>query len=137
MTEETKITDLDSMPETQAEEPAKKPKGKAVKAAAADSVESDAPVEKGVEVASKTRGSGLSGKKVDITIHNGDGDSGKLPVDVGVNGYLWRIKRNMRVTVPIEVVGVLQNAVQAQYSKGEKNAEIKSEVPRFPMTVHF
>ncbi len=131
MTDETKVTDLDDV---QPEAPTEPKKRVTAKAKQVEQADPEAPKEKGVEVKAKTTGNGLSGQKVDITIHNGEGDAGKLPVDVGINGYTWRIKRGIRVTVPREVVGALQNAVQDSY---DSSGVTRTPVPRFPMTVHF
>lgn len=74
---------------------------------------------------------GLSGDRVTITIHSGEGSAGREDVPVFVNGFGFQIKRGKPVEVPVEVVEVLRNAVTTQYENGEA-----IEVPRFAFSVH-
>ena len=53
----------------------------------------------------------MSGDRVDIYIYAGHGKTAPAPVPVGVNGVVYYIPRAKKVNVPVEVVGVLQNAV--------------------------
>ena len=53
----------------------------------------------------------MSGDRVDIYIYAGHEENGSAPVPVGVNGVVYYIPRAKKVNVPVEVVGVLQNAV--------------------------
>jgi hypothetical protein len=54
----------------------------------------------------------LSGEKVNIIIHEQDGDAGQEAVFVGVNGVGYQIPRGKVVAVPVEVLHVLDNSVQ-------------------------
>lgn len=49
---------------------------------------------------------------IDIIIHSQDGPGGKDDVAVGLNGRVWNIKRDYKVSVPIGVYNVLMDAVQ-------------------------
>lgn len=49
---------------------------------------------------------------VDIIIHSQDGPGGKDDVGVGLNGRVWNIKRDHKVSVPLGVYNVLMDAVQ-------------------------
>lgn len=73
---------------------------------------------------------GFSGKMVRVIINEGTDDMGKEPVDVGVNGKVWRIKRNEEVLIPVEVFGVIKNAVQVSYAHGTSGVE-ERKVHRF------
>jgi hypothetical protein len=126
-----KVTDLDAQIQQNAQAPVEKKRGPKAKA---DGATENPAVTEQKDAVAKRRG--LSGKTVDITIHNGnEGEIGKKPVDVSINGYRYAIKRNVRVTVPIEVVKVLQCAIRTEYAT-EGNKEVRSEVPRHPMTIH-
>ena len=59
----------------------------------------------------------LSGKKVKITIHKDPRPHAVDPVPVSINGYQWTIRRGEIVEVPIEVVHVLNNAVEVHYDQ--------------------
>jgi len=74
---------------------------------------------------------GLTGERVTITIHSGEGSAGREDVPVFVNGFGFQIKRGKPVEVPVEVVEVLKNAVTTQYENGEA-----IDVPRFAFSVH-
>jgi len=54
----------------------------------------------------------LSGEKVNITIHEQDGDMGRDAVFVSVNGVGYQIPRGVVCAVPVEVLHVLDNSVQ-------------------------
>ncbi len=74
---------------------------------------------------------GLTGERVTITIHAGEGSAGREDVPVFVNGFGFQIKRGKPVEVPVEVVEVLKNAVTTQYENGEA-----IDIPRFAYSVH-
>lgn len=78
---------------------------------------------------------GMSGKKVEITIHQGEGDMGREDIFVGINGYAYQIKRGERVTVPVEVKEVIENAltIHQEYTKA---GVVERKVPRHTMSVH-
>jgi hypothetical protein len=75
----------------------------------------------------------LSGEKMILTVAQGQGDGGGECVDVQVNGYLYQIPRGVPCEVPMEVVHILDNAVETKYDPAPGvNGEYKTrEVPRF------
>lgn len=98
-----------------------------------DELEAGAPVEAPKPARNKqitAKEAGIGSKRQKIMIHKGEGDLGKLPVDVFVNGMGYTIKRGVAVEVPEEVVDVLKNAVMTEYENGEA-----IEVPRFPFSI--
>lgn len=48
-----------------------------------------------------------SGKRRRIKIFTGEGDTGKFPVDLGINGYVIQVQRNVEVELPEEYVAML------------------------------
>ncbi len=79
-------------------------------------------------------GDGMSGRKLRVTIHQGQDDLGREPVFVGLNGYSYLIKRGEEVEVPEEVVAILQSAVQSHF-ENTKAGLIERKVPRHSMSV--
>jgi hypothetical protein len=85
---------------------------------------------------------GLSGKTATIVIPRTNEEENPV-VDVRLNDYDCRIKRDEEVTVPIEVLGVLNNSVETRWSYTEKLNEKGERVPiwtsrnvhRFPVQV--
>ena len=65
-------------------------------------------------------------KKVTIVINKDKDD--KQPVPVAVNGKVYRIVRGEKVTVPVEVLNVLEDAIQV--IKDPETEEL-SEVPAY------
>jgi|TARA_R110000868_G_scaffold15748_3_gene71796 hypothetical protein len=49
--------------------------------------------------------------RVNVIFHNQEGDLGKTDIFVSVNGYAYQIKRNEPVSLPSEVIEVIDNAV--------------------------
>jgi len=49
--------------------------------------------------------------RVNVIFHNQEGDLGKTDIFVSVNGYAYQIKRNEPVSLPPEVIEVIDNAV--------------------------
>lgn len=78
-------------------------------------------------------------KMVVINIPNQDipgSTEGKQPVPVGVNGKVYLIKRGVDVEVPIEVVGVLNDAKRVVYDRGPNGEPINPTfVPTHPFTI--
>ncbi len=72
----------------------------------------------------------LSGERITVLFHSQEGDLGKLPVDVGLNGVVYRMPRNVPCRIPVEVLGVINDAVQEVYEANGANV-IKSIRPRF------
>lgn len=57
----------------------------------------------------------LSGERVTIMFFEQDTDVGKLPVEVGLNGIVYRMPRNVKCNVPVEVLSVIKDAVEIVY----------------------
>ncbi|MGS2743605.1 hypothetical protein ACU6TU_08410 [Halomonas sp. LS-001] len=70
-------------------------------------------------------------KRFEITIHQDSND--KQPVQVGVNGRMYVMKRGVKVTVPDTVVHVLENATRFEY---DPRTMQRSEITAYPFTVH-
>mgnify|MGYP000265330221 CR=1 FL=1 len=72
-------------------------------------------------------------KQVTIIISRDKDD--KQPVAVGVNGRVFRMKRGVEVTVPVEVLSVLDDAIQVTMELVEDEHGIEqmvaSEVPAY------
>lgn len=52
-----------------------------------------------------------------LTIHSSDSPGGHDDVPIGINGYVYLIKRDMEVTVPSEVISALHDAVTSKYEQ--------------------
>jgi hypothetical protein len=63
-------------------------------------------------VTGSTHDDALSGDKVNIVIHEQEGDAGREAVFVSVNGVGYQIPRGIVCAVPVEVLHVLDNSVQ-------------------------
>jgi len=75
-------------------------------------------------------------KKIKIMIPSTEAPDGKDDVQVGVNGVLYLIKRDLEVEVPESVVGVLKNAVQTLYLQNEETGEMAARrVPSYPFSI--
>lgn len=77
----------------------------------------------------------LSGAKKTITIHASEAINGSEPVDVSLNGYLYRIPRNTPSEVPVEVVEILKNAVQTSFHAVPGGGHEPRNTPRFAYSV--
>ena len=111
---DTQVTTLDddvkTTDATQPEKPAKSGKGSKASAIVADA--------------------GLTGSRKTIVVHQGEGAAGRDDLMIGVNGVMFVIKRGKPVSVPVEVVHVLENAVTTTYENGEV-----VDTPRFAFSV--
>jgi len=81
----------------------------------------------------------VKGKKVRILIPYGEGETGKHPVRIGVNGtYHCLIPRGIEAVVPSFVLPVLNDAVEDSYSMGtdslgrSRGLSDATPRPRFP-----
>ena len=76
------------------------------------------------------------GKTAVINIHKTQGKLGRHDVFVSVNNRDYLIKRGVDVEVPLEVVHVLENAVEDVYEFDEDRRDIvKREAHAYPFTV--
>lgn len=87
-------------------------------------------------VVAKAVDTDLSGERRWITVHEGAGDDGKLPVSVQVKGVAYQIPRGVRVPAPVEVIHVLNNAVVTHYQSRPGGQTEERNVPRFPFSDH-
>lgn len=69
---------------------------------------------------------GTSGDMSMLTIYSSNDELGNDPVECGLNGYAFVIKRDIPVLVPVELVEVFKNAIQTTFSNG-----IPSNRPRY------
>ena len=96
--------------------------------------------DKAEPAAAKLKGSAhddeMSGDRVDIYIYAGHEENGSAPVPVGVNGVVYYIPRAKKVNVPVEVVGVLQNAVTDVHEpRGDNKGVDIRQAPRYQIQV--
>lgn len=52
-----------------------------------------------------------------LTIHSSDSPGGHDDVPIGINGYVYLVKRDVEVTVPVEVISALRDAVTTKYEQ--------------------
>lgn len=71
------------------------------------------------------------GKRIEITIPQDARD--QQPVQVGLNGKMYLIKRGEKVIVPKAVVEILEHAVRFEY---DPNTMKRTEVLSYPFTTH-
>lgn len=72
----------------------------------------------------------LSGERVELVVNQGEGENGREPVYVGLNGTGYQIPRGIPVNVPVEVLQILDNAVQTVY-ESTGSTTTPREVKRF------
>jgi hypothetical protein len=94
----------------------------------------DAPKHVDIPAAVVLRGSdegdNLSGERVELTIHPGEGENGRDPVFIGLNGTGYQIPRGIPVNVPAELVGILNDAKPLIYEAAGAAVRAR-EVQRF------
>jgi len=88
------------------------------------------------KVAITDHGDNFSGKKVSLTIHQGEGEVGSQPVFVQVNGANALIPRGIKVEIAEELKHALDNAVYTVYEGAKDGTTRAREVKRFNYTVH-
>ncbi len=89
-----------------------------------------------VVVAVTDNGDNFAGKRVTVTIHQGEGELGRQAVFLGLNGHGFNIPRGVPVDLPVEAVEILDNATQTVYENmGGQTTE--REVKRFSYTVKY
>lgn len=72
-----------------------------------------------------------SDRRVEIIIAEDDTDT--QPVQVGVNGRMYVIKRGIKVSVPPSVVEVLKHAIKTVYPSG--NLQKPRDVLQYPFQI--
>lgn len=76
-------------------------------------------------------GDNMTGDKLELTIHAGEGELGRQAVFLSINGHGFNIPRGIPCVVPSEVVDILDNAKQIIYEPGENGKMHEREVNRF------
>jgi len=89
----------------------------------------------GLSAAGKSLDDQMSGDRKKILMHASDSDGGSDAVPVSINGYTYQIPRGVICDVPVEVIEVLQNAVQTLYIGGAGGNNVERKVPRFAYNV--
>jgi len=72
--------------------------------------------------------------RVKVIFHNQDGDLGKSDIFVSVNGYAYQIQRNESVSLPPEVIEVIDNAVITQTERVD-GVDQSRDLQRFPYSL--
>ena len=106
----------------------------AVQAKLEASVNSAIPVEKEIPKtgAKKTRTAPVPEDKIEVTFHNAEGEAGAFNVFASVNGKGYAYPREKVVSVPREVLSVIDNAVITKTSRSPTGEDIQREVKRYP-----
>lgn len=79
---------------------------------------------------------GLSGRKVQVTFYEQEGDLGKHAIFAGLNGVGYNIPRGVRVDLPIEVLAVFNDAVMKSIETLQDGSQRERDVMRFAFQVH-
>jgi len=100
----------------------------------ADDTKATEPIEasqdtKQLKVKASIKSNGKAKKT--IIIEKQDNYEGQYDVTVGVNGYVYQIKRGVPVEVPPEVIEVLKNAVISKMVKDDHGNDVLVDMPRF------
>ena len=101
-----------------------------------DDVLEDEPEVQSQKVRVTDHGDNFSGDKVEITIHQGEGEVGGQPVFLQVNGANVLIPRGIKVEIADELKHALDNSVYTVYEGGKDGSTKAREVKRFNYTVH-
>lgn len=75
-------------------------------------------------------GDNLSGERIELTILPGEGENGRDPVFIGLNGTGYQIPRGLAVNVPAELLEILNNAKPMVYESSGGTARAR-EVQRY------
>jgi len=100
-----------------------------------DAVEGEQEVQS-QKVTITDHGDNFSGDKVELTIHQGEGEVGGQPVFLQVNGANVLIPRGLKVEIADELKHALDNAVYTVYECAKDGSTKAREVKRFNYTVH-
>lgn len=94
-----------------------------------------APIVAAAVVSGKNHDDELSGERVTVTFYEQESDLGKRPVEIGLNGIAYQIPRNVPVSIPVEVLEIVRNAVEETFEANGSNV-IRRNRPRFSYQVH-
>jgi ornithine carbamoyltransferase len=67
-----------------------------------------------------------------VSFHNTSDETGDIFVQL--NGVAYQIKREEEVSLPNEVLGVIDDAVITRFERDEKGGELTRDIKRFPYT---
>jgi len=73
----------------------------------------------------------LSGERQTVTIFQSAEPGGDEAVFLSLNGYAYQIPRGVPCSVPVEVIGILKNAVVNAISNAPGGATVERAIPRF------
>lgn len=76
-----------------------------------------------------------SSKHFDLTIHQGEGELGSHAVFLSCNDNPYLVPRGRRVSVPEELIGVMEGANLTVYERSGDEI-VSRTVPRYGYTVH-
>jgi len=74
-------------------------------------------------------------QRIRVVFHNQEGPGGNEDVFVSVNGQAYLIKRECEVSLPPEVLRVVEDARQTVFEPGESGRCVTRQVPRFACRV--
>jgi hypothetical protein len=84
-------------------------------------------------IAVADHGDRMCGRRMELVLHAGEGEAGRQAAFIGINTHGFNIPRSVKVSVPVEVVEIIENATMTIYEQiGEKIYE--REVKRFSYT---
>lgn len=69
--------------------------------------------------------------RIDLMINASEGEAGGQAVFIGHNTETYHVPRGIWVSVPVEVVGVLDDCVMSQYMSNELGQTVERQVKRF------
>lgn len=82
------------------------------------------------------RGGGKGDPKVTLVVNEQEGEGGRRPVFVSVNGVAMLIPRNKKVTIAYRYYEALKNAVRTSYEQDQRSGDIhSSDVPTYPFNI--
>lgn len=100
----------------------------------------DAPlvveVKKAADIAVSDHADAMTGERLEVTIQASEGDIGKQPVFLAINGYGVLVPRGIPVHLPVELVEILDNATQVVYEHDKATDKmLEREVKRYSYSV--
>jgi hypothetical protein len=91
-------------------------------------------VAKAKNIAVANTGDHMSGEKMEVTIHQGEGELGRQAVFLGINGEGTLVPRGVPCKLPVELVEILDNATMTVYEPTTNGQTIEREVKRYSYT---
>lgn len=93
-------------------------------------------VKKAAKIDVTDNGDNMTGDRVEIVIHQGEGEPGRQAVFLAINGHGFNIPRGVPVSVPAEVAEVLENATMVVYDI-VAGKQVARHVQRFSYSVRY